>query len=561
MSSSRPNPWGQGGDWRPYTADGQPQYHTTSGAEDVGGLGRGMSDLDLGAHGHGHGLGQVYSHDSNYAPDGSSYAANAYTPRSFPSSTRDQNYTHAPPESTWQDRAASSSKGKTKALVSTTKSKTKTSREKERERNSTKDRSSSSKQNSRPKAGKSHNPAAPVEELDPFYGPRPPKGNDSPVDNSPQETDDDRNHQPAAAAYGSPEEGPRFQTPTPGDFSRGHDAYHASSTYSAHSAYTDPSGYPYTEQQYNYNAQAIPASSKPSKTRSGKSRREEPAVDYQDLSYSAQDVSSVEEDPDEALARAIASSDGYMAVGPHASESSDDYGPSYMSPGYEEDAGGQVTPRPTSPAAAALPGNYEYGANAIATDPTTGYGTTEELDVRYVVEPSNRFTPGEVFKILWSEPLGAGGRTENMSVWGERSHLGQKFYIGFRRFIVVANDEGHCTCVPILTYERRACTKRGVKPQKHGIVYQVGSKPRTLVGEPKLGFPPVRMELDDPSEKLAAESRVNYSKLVTVEHNVKVFFVGRIVRQDFEEVVSEAVDNCWQGKKRQSESRSNRHTR
>ncbi|KAK3685666.1 hypothetical protein B0T22DRAFT_225838 [Podospora appendiculata] len=250
-----------------------------------------------------------------------------------------------------------------------------------------------------------------------------------------------------------------------------------------------------------------------------------------------------------------------MAVGAHASESSHDYGSSYISPGYEEDAGGQATPRPASPAVATLPGNYEYGVNAIATDPTTGHGLTEELDARYVVEASNRFMPGEVFKILWSEPLGAGGRTENMSVWGERSHLGQKFYIGFRRFIVVANDEGHCTCVPILTYERRACTKRGVKPQKHGIVCQVGSRPRAIEGEPKLGFRPVRMALDYPSEKLAPESRVNYSKLVTVEHNVKVYFIGRIVREDFEEVVSQAVDSCWQGKKRQSENRSSRHGR
>ena len=50
----------------------------------------------------------------------------------------------------------------------------------------------------------------------------------------------------------------------------------------------------------------------------------------------------------------------------------------------------------------------------------------------------------QVFKILWSEPRG--GKDEDVSV-EEREDMGRKFYIGFRRFIVVANDEGHCTCV------------------------------------------------------------------------------------------------------------------
>jgi hypothetical protein len=41
--------------------------------------------------------------------------------------------------------------------------------------------------------------------------------------------------------------------------------------------------------------------------------------------------------------------------------------------------------------------------------------------------------------------------------WGER------FYVGFRRFIVVANDEGHCTCVYVfnltvcLLYKLHVC--------------------------------------------------------------------------------------------------------
>ncbi|KAK4034627.1 hypothetical protein C8A01DRAFT_18579, partial [Parachaetomium inaequale] len=174
----------------------------------------------------------------------------------------------------------------------------------------------------------------------------------------------------------------------------------------------------------------------------------------------------------------------------------------------------------------------------------------------FVVEPASRYRPGEVFKILWCEPL-AGGGARAPDNWSTLAiHAPQTttpepaFYQGVRRFIVVANDEGHCTCVPILTYERLACNKRGVKPLKHGIVYQTGKKPRLLGGEPKLGFSPVRVDLYERSEQLVKASRVNYSKLVTVQHNFRVFFIGRVVEEDFQSIVIPAVDQCWEKKKR-----------
>ncbi len=101
-----------------------------------------------------------------------------------------------------------------------------------------------------------------------------------------------------------------------------------------------------------------------------------------------------------------------------------------------------------------------------------------------------------------------------------------------------------------MTYEHKACTKRGVKPLKHGIVYQVGKKPRMVDGEPDLGFYPVRVALNERSEKLDKESRVNYAKLTTVEHNFPVLFIGRVITEDFTNIVSPAVDMCWTRKRR-----------
>ncbi|RYO84596.1 hypothetical protein DL766_010562 [Monosporascus sp. MC13-8B] len=55
--------------------------------------------------------------------------------------------------------------------------------------------------------------------------------------------------------------------------------------------------------------------------------------------------------------------------------------------------------------------------------------------------------------------------------------------------------------------------------------------PRPLKREPELGFEPVAVEIYADNEKLQLESRVNYSKLVTIEHNVKVFFIGKVAQQ------------------------------
>ncbi len=75
-----------------------------------------------------------------------------------------------------------------------------------------------------------------------------------------------------------------------------------------------------------------------------------------------------------------------------------------------------------------------------------------------------------------------------------------------------------------------------------------GKPSKLLDGEPKLGFPPVKMKMDAHDEKLARESRVNYSTLVTIQHNVKVFFIGKIVQSDLP-IVSDAVDKCWKEKR------------
>ncbi|KZL83479.1 hypothetical protein CI238_02553 [Colletotrichum incanum] len=226
----------------------------------------------------------------------------------------------------------------------------------------------------------------------------------------------------------------------------------------------------------------------------------------------------------------------------------------------EEDDGTRTPTGPTSPEPFYASASHATSRTASYADPnhiSGTIGTNEDLDPRYVVEPSHKFRPGSIFKVLWCEPSGTslGGTPTISDRKPVQDRFGGSLFVGFRRFVVVANDDGHCTCVPILTYQGKACKKRGVKPQKHGMVYH--SKPhRLLQNEPELGFPPVRAKLTVEGEKLDKASRVNYSKLVTVEHNVKVFFIGHISPEAMDDFAG-AVDTCWE-RKTHSHRRSKR---
>ncbi|KAJ4309960.1 hypothetical protein N0V84_011224 [Fusarium piperis] len=172
-------------------------------------------------------------------------------------------------------------------------------------------------------------------------------------------------------------------------------------------------------------------------------------------------------------------------------------------------------------------------------------GEYEPLDPRYQVVHSSYFQPGEVFKVLWPEPAGSTRAAPSVAIYPDQ--YGGQIFAHFRRFIVIANDYGHCQCVPISTYGKKGCTKSGAKPSQHGIVYDMNSRPVLLPNEPELGYDPVRLQITDPSEKISKESRVNYAKLTTVEHNVKVLFVGRVVPDDLA-IAKDAVDACWRKK-------------
>jgi len=60
----------------------------------------------------------------------------------------------------------------------------------------------------------------------------------------------------------------------------------------------------------------------------------------------------------------------------------------------------------------------------------------------------------------------------------------------------------------------------------------------------------VRAKLSEPTETLVKESRVDYAKLCTVEHDAAIAIVGYVVPEDFANIVTPAVDICWKQRER-----------
>lgn len=109
---------------------------------------------------------------------------------------------------------------------------------------------------------------------------------------------------------------------------------------------------------------------------------------------------------------------------------------------------------------------------------------------------------------------------------------------------------------PILTYDKRGCTKPGIRPEQHGIIHSSQDAPQVLVGEPQLGFAPVPVVMYG-LERLSIESRIHYAKLQTISHNARVIFIG-LIEAGYFGIVLEAVDQCWSTRHKSSRHRNRR---
>ncbi|QSZ31367.1 hypothetical protein DSL72_000932 [Monilinia vaccinii-corymbosi] len=175
-------------------------------------------------------------------------------------------------------------------------------------------------------------------------------------------------------------------------------------------------------------------------------------------------------------------------------------------------------------------------------------GKSETLDARYMVhagfKQNDFWRVGRVFMMLWTEPAAeskvpAQGGTRNGSHFST-TFLGQQAYSEIRRFVVMVKGHGSSICCPIHTYSNQATLKPNLPaPKCHTIIYTspvCPNKHQIFVGNhwlsEDLTLEPIQVirEQQDSEGELHRLSRLNYSKVYTVEHYVRVMNIGMVAR-------------------------------
>lgn len=176
----------------------------------------------------------------------------------------------------------------------------------------------------------------------------------------------------------------------------------------------------------------------------------------------------------------------------------------------------------------------------------------------YKVQKHGFFKFGRVFLILWVEPAGENATLiTKLETSGEvdpalsEGRHGQHVYSKVRRFVVIREGGSYCSALPIVSYGSQGVGKRGVVKSEHAIIYTGERVPLpTMEERPKRDEEPmrpraIRVVPDDPINKLDPMSRIDFAKVHTIQHNIKVKPYGT-VHQHSEEPLLSQFGNVWQ---------------
>jgi hypothetical protein len=79
-----------------------------------------------------------------------------------------------------------------------------------------------------------------------------------------------------------------------------------------------------------------------------------------------------------------------------------------------------------------------------------------------------------------------------------------------------------------MTYNGQGTSKRGVDASSHAIAYMSNSHPVRLASETGMTKQPICIDPAGPDQRLHQMTRINFAKIYTIEHNVKVKNIGTV---------------------------------
>jgi hypothetical protein len=125
-----------------------------------------------------------------------------------------------------------------------------------------------------------------------------------------------------------------------------------------------------------------------------------------------------------------------------------------------------------------------------------------------------------------------------------RVSYNERVYTKIRRFVVIRERIHSCLCLPLYTYGGQGTTKSDVRSQDHALVYSSDQQaPPSPSGDEVLEKEPFAIVVEDPTEQIDAMTRMNFSQVYTIQHNVKVAKVGRIAKDQLDRLNSYFVES------------------
>ena len=147
------------------------------------------------------------------------------------------------------------------------------------------------------------------------------------------------------------------------------------------------------------------------------------------------------------------------------------------------------------------------------------------------------FKVGRVFAILEHSEDNRAPQQRSNDAWTTETSSGIVILSHVRRFIVVKDSaHGFCWAVGISTYGGQGTKKHGFNKadrEAHAIAYSTGHKAARLQDEAKLPKDPIEIHPVSRAghvERLDVASRIDFARVRTVEHNVRVKNIGEVAQ-------------------------------
>ncbi|ETN43157.1 uncharacterized protein HMPREF1541_02315 [Cyphellophora europaea CBS 101466] len=162
-------------------------------------------------------------------------------------------------------------------------------------------------------------------------------------------------------------------------------------------------------------------------------------------------------------------------------------------------------------------------------------GPEDELDRRYrqrtARDAGRLFQVGRVFSVQKHEDFNGDPKTYHTTPGCLLTKTSRGWIISRNsQYVVVKEGHGFCWAIPITTYGGLGTCKRGLSAaevEAHAVVYSTSKPPSLLDGERPLTKTHIAVNCHG-DHQLHRASRINFAKVTTIEHNVRVMDIGRI---------------------------------